>query len=131
MNFKKQFIKKLFNKKLKIGIIGLGRMARAIISPLLERGEYIPEKVFGVVGNDSSIPEALNELPEGVIVISSNDDLVRMAWEAPIQVLAVKPQQLKKVRESASRFESINQVSKPLIISTLPAVSYVGTVLKS
>ncbi len=98
-------------------------MARAIILPLLERGEYAPEQVFGVVGKASSIPEVLNELREGVRVFSSNDDLVEMAWGAPLQVLAIKPQQLKKVRESASRFASINQTSKPLMISILAGIT--------
>ncbi len=98
-------------------------MARAIISPLLERGEYSPDQVFGIVGNDSSIPEALNELCEGVSIFSSDDVLAKMAWGAPLQVLAVKPQQLEKVRESASRFESINKASKPLMISILAGIT--------
>jgi len=36
--------------EISIGIIGLGSMAKAIISPLLERGEYNPQHVLGIVG---------------------------------------------------------------------------------
>ena len=39
-------------------------MAKAIISPLLERGEYLPQQVLGIVGSSSSITSALNDLPK-------------------------------------------------------------------
>ncbi len=98
-------------------------MARAIISPLLERGEYTPDQVFGVVGKASSIPEALKELPECVRVVSSNDDLVEMVWGASLQILAVKPQQLKIIKESAPSLKFINQASKPLMVSILAGIT--------
>ena len=77
-------------------------MAKAIISPLFERGEYKVENVFGIVGSTSSIPAALSDLPKGVKVVSSDDVLSRDVWSAPLKLLAVKPQNLCKIRESAS-----------------------------
>ena len=41
-------------------------MAKAIVSPLLERGEYNPENVLGIVGKSSSIEPAMNDLPKEV-----------------------------------------------------------------
>ena len=88
-----------------IGVIGFGRIAKAIISPLCERGEYKSENVFGIVGSASSISTALSDLPKGVKIVSSDDTLSREVWNAPLKLLAVKPQQLGKIKESVSSFQ--------------------------
>ena len=72
-------------------------MAKAIVSPLLERGEYNPQQVLGVVGRRSSIASALNDLPKEVKVVSSEDSFSKEAWKAPLKILAVKPQQLSLI----------------------------------
>ena len=109
--------------EISIGIIGLGSMARAIVSPLLERGEYHPQQVLGVVGRSSSIASALNDLPKEVKVVSSEDSLSREVWKAPLKILAVKPQQFSKIRESVSLFQSNDQFPKPLLISVLAGIT--------
>jgi len=106
-----------------IGVIGFGRMAKAIILPLLERGEYDPEHVFGIVGSTSSIPSSLNGLPKGVRVVSSEDCLSREVWSAPLKLLAVKPQQLSKIKESVSISQHSDQFPKPLLISVLAGIT--------
>ena len=50
-------------------------MAKAIVSPLLERGEYHPQHILGIVGKSSSISSALKDLPIEVKVVSSEDSL--------------------------------------------------------
>ncbi len=98
-------------------------MARAIVSPLLESGEYEPSNVFGVVGNTSSIPSALGDLPSGIKVVSSDDKLSVKVWEAPLILLAIKPQQFWEIKESASRFKSNDKSPKPLLISVLAGIT--------
>ena len=98
-------------------------MAKAIISPLFERGEYKSESVFGVVGTTSSIPSVLSDLPKGVQVVSSEDDLSREVWSAPLKLLAVKPQQFGKIKESISSFQPTDQFPKPLLISILAGIT--------
>ena len=98
-------------------------MAKAIISPLLERGEYSPENIFGIVGSRSSISSALIDLPEGVKVVSSEDALSREVWSTPLKILAVKPQQLAKIKESVPPIQSQNKISKPLMISVLAGIT--------
>ncbi len=98
-------------------------MAKAIISPLLERGEYHPQHVLGIVGRSSSIESALNDLPKGVKVVSSEDSFSREVWKAPLKILAVKPQQLNKIKESGSSFQSNDQSLKPLLISVLAGIT--------
>ena len=98
-------------------------MAKAIVSPLLERGEYNPQQVLGIVGKSSSIASALNDLPQEVKVVSSKDSLSKEVWKAPIKILAVKPQQLSKIKESVSSFQSNDQFTKPLLISVLAGIT--------
>jgi len=98
-------------------------MAKAIVSPLLERGEYHPQHVLGIVGRNSSIESALNDLPKEVKVVSSEDSFSREVWKAPLKILAVKPQQLNKIKESGSSFQSNDQSLKPLLISVLAGIT--------
>jgi len=98
-------------------------MAKAIISPLLERGEFKSENVFGIVGSSSSIPSALRDLPKGVKVVSCEDTLSKEVWRAPLKLLAVKPQQFSKIRESNSSFQSTDKLPKPLLISVLAGIT--------
>jgi pyrroline-5-carboxylate reductase len=98
-------------------------MAKAILSPLLERGEYHPKNVLGIVGSSSSISSALNELPQEVKVVSSEDPLSREVWKAPLKILAVKPQQFSKIKESISLFQSNDKFPKPLLISVLAGIT--------
>ena len=109
--------------ELSIGIIGFGRIAKAIISPLLARGEYKSEQVFGIVGSTSSLPSTLSDLPKGVKVVSSEDSLSREVWSAPLKLLAVKPQQFGKIKEYVSSSQSTNEYSKPLLISVLAGIT--------
>jgi len=97
-------------------------MAKAIISPLCERGEYKSENVFGIVGSASSISTALSDLPKGVKIVSSDDILSSEVWSAPLKLLAVKPQQLGKIKESFSLFPKNDQFPKPLLISVLAGI---------
>ncbi len=98
-------------------------MAKAILLPLLERGEYTSEQVFGIVGSPSSIPSALVDLPKGVKIVSSEDDLSREVWGAPLKLLAVKPQQFRKIKESVSSFQPNDHFPKPLLISVLAGIT--------
>ena len=98
-------------------------MAKAIISPLLERGDYQPQNVLGIVGRSSSIESAMIDLPKEVKVISSQDSMSREVWKAPLKILAVKPQQFRKIKEFDSSFQSNDQFPKPLLISVLAGIT--------
>ena len=98
-------------------------MAKAIVSPLLERGEYHPQNVLGIVGSSSSIVPALNDLPKEVKVVSSEDSSSKEVWKAPLKILAVKPQQFTKIKESVSSFQSNDEFPKPLLISVLAGIT--------
>ena len=109
--------------EISIGVIGFGRMAKAIILPLFERGDYKSEHVFGIVGSKSSIPFALSDLPKEVQVVSREDTLSGKVWSAPLKILAVKPQQFGKIQESSSAFKATDKFPKPLMISVLAGIT--------
>ncbi len=106
-----------------LGVIGLGRMAQAILSPLLERGEIEPEQVFGVVGRKTSVQVVKKQLPPEVRVFSSDDPDSATVWEAPVQLLAIKPQQLKALDRTLNKNKPVLSTSRPLLISLLAGVT--------
>jgi len=82
------------------GVVGLGRMARALLFPLLEDGQLEPGEVRAVVASASSA----RQLSETHGLKVSTDSLE--AWQCPVVLLAVKPQQLEQVAASASAADS-------------------------
>tara|TARA_Y100001968_G_scaffold280565_1_gene277130 strand:+ start:614 stop:1405 length:792 start_codon:yes stop_codon:yes gene_type:complete len=98
-------------------------MAQAILSPLLENGYCEPEQVIGVVGKEESILASLENLPNGIQVVSSEDPKEVEVWRAPIKLLAVKPQQLDLVKEKCFQDLQNKEHQKPLLISVVAGVT--------
>lgn len=101
-------------------MIGLGRMAQALVRPLVESGSLRGSDLIAVVGQESSVARLKPELLSEITLISASDPRVHEAWEAPVQLLAVKPQQLDRVAESASTPPAGHA---PLLISVLAGVT--------
>ncbi len=96
------------------GIVGLGRMARALLLPLLDSGLVAPSTVRAAVATEASAEQLTDEL--GVQV--STD--AAQAWSASIVLLAVKPQQIEAVAPAAA--EVVPPSREPLLISVLAGV---------
>ncbi|MCP9827799.1 pyrroline-5-carboxylate reductase [Synechococcus sp. L2F] len=75
-----------------LGIIGLGQMAQALLLPLLEQGDVRPAAVRAVVASPASAEQLQQQLQ--VAVCAAADGQAAAAWQAPVVLLAVKPQQL-------------------------------------
>ena len=105
-----------------VGVVGLGRMAQAILLPLFEREELKPSEVFGVVGQESSVQRVKAQLPSGVQVVSADDPRSVEVWKASVQLLAIKPQQLEAIEEELTRIKLPDFASRPLLISLLAGV---------
>ena len=103
-----------------IGVIGLGRMAQALVLPLLESGALRGNEVLAVVGQDATIARLKGELPSEIRVVSSSDPRAQDAWAAPIQLLAVKPQQFHQVAAGVS---TPSDGDASLVISVLAGVN--------
>ncbi|QNJ12034.1 pyrroline-5-carboxylate reductase [Synechococcus sp. M16.1] len=100
------------------GVIGLGRMAQALVVPLLERGRISADQLLAVVGGSGSLEQRRGGLPAGIGLVAADDPSAQQVWTAPIQLLAVKPQQLDAVAAAAGPV-----VGQPLLISVLAGVS--------
>ncbi len=105
-----------------LGVIGLGRMAQALLLPMIEKGELLPEEVLAVVGHQASIKKAKEQFPKGLSIVSADDLKGSEAWLAPTILLAVKPQQLDAVRESLPSIASQSDEKSRLLISLLAGV---------
>jgi pyrroline-5-carboxylate reductase len=84
---------------MKLGFIGLGNMAKAILAGLLHSGMFAPEDVIG-----SDISESMRLGAEEKYNICSTESNSKVAMESDILVLAVKPQFLEGVLAEISPF---------------------------
>lgn len=98
----------------------MGRMAQAMVRPLVESGALQASGLIAVVGQEPSATRLRSELPPEITVVSAGDPRARQAWEAPVQLLAVKPQQLKRVADTVA---SPPADETPLLISVLAGVT--------
>jgi pyrroline-5-carboxylate reductase len=111
----------------RFGVVGLGRMARALLEPWIDDGLIAPEAVRAVVGTAASRERWAAATLAGQVVPVSTDP--REAWGAPVVLLAVKPQQLERVATAAAALEPLTRPpsplapdGRPLLISVLAGV---------
>ena len=81
-----------------LGVVGLGRMAQALLHPLLDASLVAPAAVAAAVASEASASR-LQALPSLAGVAIGTD--AAAAWRAPVVLLAVKPQQLEAVAAAA------------------------------
>ena len=93
-----------------LGVVGLGRMAQALLFPLLEAGLVEGAGVRAVVASGASAVRLAQA--HGLAVGTDPAE----AWAAPVVLLAVKPQQLDQVALAASAGQ------QGLLISVLAGV---------
>lgn len=105
------------------GVIGLGRMAQALVIPLIEQGLIPAGEVIAVVGRQDSVATVSARLPSEVKVVAASDPAAQEAWGASVQLLAVKPQMLDSVAaSSAPPATAMPALGSSLLISVLAGV---------
>jgi pyrroline-5-carboxylate reductase len=98
------------------GVIGLGRMAQALLFPLIDSGLVPQASVRSVVATQASA-ERLAAARPGLVVATDPAE----AWGAPVLVLAVKPQLLDAVAAAAPAPEP--SAEPQLLVSVLAGVT--------
>lgn len=103
------------------GVVGLGTMAQALLEPWLEEGLVLAESVRAVVASEASKARwAQATLAARALQVDTDPAL---AWQAPVVLLAVKPQQLDAVaRQAAALVPERSDGPSPLLISLLAGV---------
>ena len=95
-------------------------MAQALLLPLLEQGDPAPADVIAVVGQQSTADRLASSLPGDLSLVPASDARAATAWNAPVQLLAIKPYQLDQVAASAP---AVQGAEPPLLISVLAGVT--------
>ena len=86
--------------KYNLGVIGFGNIARAIVTPILDKKLLEPSQIFCLVRSKSTyenIKESYNHNINLYLADSSDKSLV---WDCPVKIISVKPQQLEYIRET-------------------------------
>lgn len=109
----------------RLGVVGLGRMAQALLLPQIEAGELQLSEVRAVVASEDSVRRLAAE--HGLVAELNPSE----AWACPIVLLAIKPQQLEAVAAHApppaapppGERSPQERPGEPLLISVLAGVS--------
>ena len=102
----------------KLGVIGFGNIAKAIITPLLEQNVLQPEEIICLVNSKKSFENIKINYKYKINIYHLNSSESSLVWHCPIKLLAVKPQQLKNIKEI-----NFNATNKYFLISILAGVS--------
>ena len=102
----------------KIAIIGFGNIAKAIITPLLDKKLIQPENIFCVVKSEKSFENIKKNYKHNINVYKSTSKEAKIIWDCDVKLLSVKPQHLNDVSEP-SNIKSKNN----LLVSILAGVS--------
>ena len=105
----------------RFGVVGFGRMAQALLLPLIASGQVPAAAVRAVVGTAASAARLAAQ--HGLAVVTDSTE----AWQAPVVLLAVKPQLLAAAVEAAPGVSpggaSAVGGERPLLISVLAGVT--------
>ena len=83
----------------KIAIIGFGNIAKAILTPLLDKNLIQPENVYCVVNSEKSLENIKKNYKYNINAYKSSSKESKIIWDCQVKVLSVKPQHLKDVIE--------------------------------
>ena len=104
--------------KSRLGIIGFGNIAKAIITPLLDEQLINPEDVYCLVNSKKSLEFIKKNYKYDINIFQVNSKNLSLVWESPVKLLSVKPQQLENIIEIPN-----SECKDDLLISILAGVS--------
>ena len=102
----------------KIGVIGFGNIAKAIITPLLDKNLISEKNVYCLVNTKKSLQKIQNSYKYNINIFQSDSKDSHCVWDCEVKLLSVKPQQLQNIIEPQS-----NNTNEKLIVSILAGVS--------
>ncbi len=105
-----------------LGVVGLGRMAQALLLPLIKSESIQIKNILGVVKHSESVEVIANKFPKELKLVSSQNPASKEVWNSSIILLSVKPQQLSEVVASFEK-NHLSQSSNSLLISVIAGVS--------
>jgi len=107
----------------KIAVIGFGNIAKAIITPLFDKKLLNPRNVYCLVNTKKSLENIKKNYNYDINIFQANSIDSGSIWDCQLQLLSVKPQQLKNITE-------INKNKGNLLVSILAGVSLENLIKK-
>jgi len=83
----------------KIGIIGFGNIAKAIITPLLDNKLIYSENIYCVVNSEESLENIKKNYKHNINVYKSGSKESKIVWDCQYKLLSIKPQQFNDISE--------------------------------
>ena len=102
----------------KLAVIGFGNIAKAIITPLLDKKLIQPKDVYCVVNSKSSLENIKKNYKYSVNVYESSSNDLKIIWDCQIKLLSVKPQHLIDINEC-----NLIKTKENLLVSILAGVT--------
>ena len=102
----------------KIAIIGFGNIAKAIVTPLIDKKLIQPENVYCLVNSKKSFENIKKNYRYNINVYESSSKDSKIIWDCQVKLLSVKPQHLKEINEADNLKTKDN-----LLVSILAGVS--------
>ena len=103
---------------IKIAVIGFGNIAKAIITPLLEKNLISPEDIYCLVNSKESLENIKKNFKYDVNIFQADSKESNLIWDCQVKLLSIKPQQLKEISELDNHKKNEN-----LLVSILAGVS--------
>ncbi len=100
----------------KIGVIGFGNIAKAIITPLFDKKLLNPKDVYCLVNTKKSLENIRKNYKYDINIFQANSKDSEIIWDCKVKLLSVKPQQLKNIIE-------LENNNSNLLVSILAGVS--------
>ena len=102
----------------KIAVIGFGNIAKAIITPLLEKNLISAENIYCLVNSKESLENIKKNFKYDVNIFQADSKESNLIWDCQVKLLSVKPQQLKEISELDNQ-----KIKDNLLVSILAGVS--------
>ena len=102
----------------KIAIIGFGNIAKAIITPLLDKKIIQPEDIYCVVNSEKSYQNIKKNYKHSINIYKSSSKDSKIIWDCQVKLLSVKPQHLEDIVEVDN-----TKIKNKLLVSILAGVS--------
>ena len=103
---------------IKLAVIGFGNIAKAIITPLLDKKLINPEDIYCLVSSKESLENIKKYFKYNVNIFQADSKESNLIWNCQVKLLSVKPQQLKEISELDNYKKNEN-----LLVSILAGVS--------
>tara|TARA_Y100000991_G_scaffold127527_1_gene96058 strand:+ start:188 stop:1006 length:819 start_codon:yes stop_codon:yes gene_type:complete len=104
----------------KIAVIGFGNIAKAIITPLLDKNLLNPNDIYCLVNTKKSLDNIRKNYKYDINIFQANSKESEIIWDCKVKILSVKPQQLKNIFELEKNKKNSNN---HILVSILAGVS--------